>query len=192
MILYLEPLRDSVKLIFTQGRDSRKRTYLFFINEAYRVMIMDFTDAENNQVQTKLNLDMIKSVLPFVGKVSINDLFWNELTNVDTNNTLFMYPCISKGRKFITWFKLTQVGAEFNVKIFASPATDMQIDRIGRNSYIVFPYLSHAFVLSSGVDTKEWFTLTVLDLSKINENIINEKYFGNYTSSDFSYILDGK
>ena len=185
-------MRDSVKLLFTQGKDSRKRTYLFFITEAYRVMIMDFTDAKNNKVDIKLNEDMRDGISKYVGNIKIKDLFWNELTNIDENNTVFMYPWIAKGNKFITWFMLTQVATDFKIKIFASPATDMQIDKIGRNSYIVFPFLTHVFVLSSGVDTKEWFTLTVMDISRINEYYVTETYFGNYTYSDFSYIRNGK
>ena len=130
---------------------------------------MDFTDAKNNKVDIKLNEDMRDGISKYVGNIKIKDLFWNELTNIDENNTVFMYPWIAKGNKFITWFMLTQVATDFKIKIFASPATDMQIDKIGRNSYIVFPFLTHVFVLSSGVDTKEWFTLTVMDISRINE-----------------------
>ena len=155
-------------------------------------MVVDFTDSQNKKVITKVNVDMRKGIEEYMGYIEISDLFWNELTNIDSNNTIFMYPCITQGRKFITWFILTQTTVDFKLRMFATPKTNMQIDWVGRNSYIAFPYSNYIFVISSGVDTKEWFTLTLIDVSKIENNYVEEKYYGNYTSKNFSYIFNGK
>lgn len=115
-------------MIFTQGRDERKRTYMFFLTESYQAVVLDFTDAKNNKVTTRLSVDMRAAITDYMGYIEISELFCNELTEIDRNNTIFMYPCITNGRKFITWFILTQNGLDFKLKIFATPYTDMQID----------------------------------------------------------------
>ena len=179
-------------MIFTQGKDERKRTFMFFITESYQAVVLDFTDAKNNKIATIVKVDMRASIQEYMGYIQISELFCNELTNIDSNNTIFMYPCITNEKKFITWFILAQSGIGFKLKIFATPNTEMQIDWVGRNSYITFLYGNNIFVLSSGVDTKEYFTLTIIDVSRIQNNYVKETYYGNYTYRDFSYIKDGK
>lgn len=179
-------MHDSAKLITAQGKESRKRTYLFYISECYRITVLDFTDRKNKMIYPVYNENLLSIIANYVGYYTVKDLYCNELTTVKTNEIL-MLPCAALDKKFFVWFVLNPTANPFKVTTFAKATTMAQIDRIGRNSIISYTYLDYAWIMSSSVESKSTFTLSVFDISKVYDKYVEESFIGSYNRTAFSF-----
>lgn len=183
---YTNPLHDSATILTTQGADSMKRTFLFFISECYRIIILDFTKRKNNVITTVYDRDLLAIIFTDIGKYHPNELYCNELTSFVTNQ-LYALPCFGRQHKFFVWFSFKNKGATIDVEIFARHVQSTEVDIIGRNSMIAFVQGDNAWVMSSSVHSRDTFTVTIFDLSAMRLKYIKETYVGTFDRTDFTY-----
>jgi hypothetical protein len=188
---YTNPLHDSSVLITDQTEEYSKRTYLFFVNECYQIVVLDFTFRQNNKIERVFIDDLRNVISRNIRYFSILDLFCNEMVTV-TKDELFFIPCYASGRKFLVWFNIYASKFSFTIDSFASEVSHTEVDRIGRNSMVAYTYLDQAYVMSSSVDSKNTFTLTVFSIINAKSNFVTETYIGTYKRKDFDYDFEGE
>jgi hypothetical protein len=149
------------------------------------MIVLDFTDRQNNKIVKVLDQDL-RNLITNIGSFKIKELFCNEMVTVQRDK-LYFIPCYARGIEFLVWFNIQASQDSFFIDTFASRVKNTEVDRIGRNSMIAYKYLDIAWVMSSSVDNKTTFSLSMFDLINVRSRVVRESQIGIFRREDFPF-----
>lgn len=132
---------------------------------------------------------MLVEIEKYVGSYNIREVHCNELINI-IKGELITLACSVPDKEFLVWFSIDTRFSSFSVDIFAKKTQHTQIDSIGRNSMVAFHENDQAWMLSSSVDLKKSFTLTIFDVGSIKAKYVSETFVHTFTRKDFRFLND--